>query len=122
MLKTLANRMYKSQGSLVSKSVKPREQVKRNYASEVAAYAHAIRNGLIAGVDPREANTCPVCSGIFKELYGEESEAVEAAREAVLKESEDAAEDTARKIWMALWLLHHESTAEVHDFTAENFQ
>lgn len=81
----------------------------RKYSSEARDYACGLREGLIEGVDPRLALECPVCTQIFRELYGDEADVLEASTAANIKLAEEEATDLAMRLWLSLWLQHHEA-------------
>lgn len=116
MLRTILN-AYKSKGHLISKATSPRHEIKspRHYSSEATEYVVGIRNGLIAGVDPCVVEECPVCSKILRELNIDKAEACVHADADHLK----ADVDLATKIWVGLWLLHHDGSSHIHDYAFE---
>lgn len=115
MLRTILN-AYKSKGHLISKAASPRHDAKspRHYTSEATEYVVGIHNGMIAGVDPCVVEECPVCSKILRELYVDKAEA-----HALDSDHLKSDVDLATKIWVGLWLLHHDGSSHIHDYAFE---
>lgn len=114
MLRTILN-AYKSKGMVLPKIVPPKPDVtsSRNYSSEATEYVLNIHNGKIAGVDPCVVEECPVCSKILQELYIDQEE-VSANLPQLQSDT-----DLATKIWVGLWLLHHDGSSRIHDYAFE---
>lgn len=111
MLRTIL-KAYKSKVGALPNYVTPKPDV-RNYTSEATDYVLGVHFGKIDGVDPGIVDQCPVCSKILRELNVDPAEANHD------QDHVSAEVDLATKIWVGLWLLHHDAASHIHDYGFE---
>ena len=88
----------------------------RVYSSEANEYVYHIKAGNIAGVHPSVIDQCQVCSKILREMNGHSDHNFHNRAPVADVEVEVGTNNTSRqgvlsKVWIAMWILHHESHA-----------
>jgi hypothetical protein len=123
MLKNLA-RAYGAHGKKVPHFLSPVQRspshASQHYSTEAIEYVHGIRGGKIQGVPSSVVDECPVCTKILRELYGDEMDTMHVdVSVAAATATSVASADMATKLWVGMWLLHHDGGGEEHGYEAK---
>lgn len=115
MIKCLT-KAYAAHGKKIPKVLAPHSP-RHGYHTEAVDYVHGICRGRICGVAATVVNECPICTKILREIYGDHAESVEVdVVSGTASEVEHS--DAGTKLWVGMWILHHES-APLEDYGFE---